>query len=169
MPTKKAMALAAVIMGSDSDLPAMTPCMETLDSLGISRTVIIASAHRTPEYLRSEMEAFEQCGGAVYIAAAGGAAHLPGVVASHTLLPVIGVPMQSGLMGLDSLLSIAQMPAGIPVATVGVGSAKNAALLTAHILALSDADLRKKLASFRKKQADAVIEKSKKLRQGKRS
>jgi 5-(carboxyamino)imidazole ribonucleotide mutase len=165
MSAKKIEAIVAVIMGSDSDLPTMAPCMDTLASLAIPHRVIIASAHRTPEHLKREMGAFERGGGKVIIAAAGGAAHLPGVIASLTLLPVIGVPIASPLLGIDSLLSIVQMPAGIPVATVGIGAAKNAALLAAHILALSDVGLKSKLTAFRKKQSDAVIAKSKKLRQ----
>lgn len=159
--TKKSAAQVAVIMGSDSDLQGMAPCMEVLSLLGIPHTVIIASAHRTPEHLRTELDAFERGGGKAVIAAAGGAAHLPGVIAAQTLLPVIGVPVSSPMLGIDSLLSIAQMPAGIPVATVGVGAAKNAGLLAAQILAVSDGGLRKKLESFRKDQSKKVIEKSK--------
>jgi 5-(carboxyamino)imidazole ribonucleotide mutase len=157
-------ALVAVIMGSDSDLKELAPCFDTLESFGISYTAAIASAHRTPEYLKKIVRDFERGGGRIVIAAAGGAAHLPGVVASLSALPVIGVPMNSKLLGMDSLLSIAQMPAGMPVATVAVGGSKNAALLAAQILALSDSRLRNKYGGFRAKQADAVIAKSKRLK-----
>ena len=166
MPKKQETgALVAVIMGSDSDLREMAPCFDTLDAFGIKYDSTIASAHRTHEYLKSVVSGFERSGGRVVIAAAGGAAHLPGVVAALTALPVIGVPMGSKLLGLDSLLSIAQMPAGMPVAVVAIGGSKNAALLAAQILALNDAALRKKYADFRAKQADAVIAKSKRLKQ----
>jgi 5-(carboxyamino)imidazole ribonucleotide mutase len=162
---KNKAARVAVIMGSDSDLDAMKPCIETLESFGVAIEVTIASAHRTPAHLEDTVKKFAAGGGEVVIAAAGGAAHLPGVIASMTLLPVIGVPMKSSMLGLDSLLSIVQMPAGVPVATVGVNGAANAALLAVEILALGSAALREKLADFRRKQADKVIAKSEKLKE----
>ena len=160
-----AAAKVAVIMGSGSDLKEMAPCFETLEMFGIAFSATIASAHRTHEYLKKTVTEFERDGGRIVIAAAGGAAHLPGVVAALTSLPVIGVPMNSKLLGMDSLLSIAQMPAGMPVATVAIGGSKNAALLAAQILSLSDAGLKKKYADFRTKQAAAVIAKSARLNQ----
>ena len=137
----------ALIMGSDSDWPIMEEAAKTLDELGISYDADVVSAHRMPV----EMVEFAQNAAAkgykVIIAGAGGAAHLPGMVASLTTLPVIGVPIAlKNLDGMDSLLSIVQMPAGIPVATVGVGSAKNAALLAARILGTSDAAISAKVA-----------------------
>ena len=129
----------AIIMGSDSDWPVMSEAASALDALGITYTADVVSAHRMP----TEMMAFAQgavaAGFKVIIAGAGGAAHLPGMVASLTTLPVIGVPVPlTHLDGMDSLLSIVQMPAGVPVATVGIGNAKNAALLAARILGVSD-------------------------------
>ena len=137
----------AIIMGSDSDWPIMEDAAKVLDSLGISYSAEVISAHRMP----LEMIAFAQSAAAkgikVIIAGAGGAAHLPGMVASLTVLPVIGVPVAlKNLDGMDSLLSIVQMPAGVPVATVGVGNAKNAALLAARILGLSDKDISSKVS-----------------------
>ena len=160
---KKA-ALVAVVMGSDSDLECMMPCLDTQESFGVAFEVTVASAHRTPKYLEKTISDFVSGGGRVVIAAAGGAAHLPGVVASLTQLPVIGVPVRSPMLGLDSLLSIAQMPAGVPVAAVGVQAAANAALLAVQILALGSLPLKVKLAAFRKQQADKVVAKSQKLK-----
>ena len=136
----------AIIMGSDSDWPVMSEAATILDSLGITYTADVVSAHRMP----TEMVAFAQgavaAGFKVIIAGAGGAAHLPGMVASLTTLPVIGVPVPlKNLDGMDSLLSIVQMPAGIPVATVGVGNAKNAGILAARILGISDAAISAKV------------------------
>ena len=136
----------AIIMGSDSDWPVMSEAATILDSLGISYTADVVSAHRMP----TEMVAFAQgavaAGFKVIIAGAGGAAHLPGMVASLTTLPVIGVPVPlKNLDGMDSLLSIVQMPAGVPVATVGIGNAKNAALLAARILGVSDSTISAKV------------------------
>ena len=136
----------AIIMGSDSDWPVMVEAANTFDALGISYSADVVSAHRMP----TEMMAFAQgavaAGYKVIIAGAGGAAHLPGMVASLTTLPVIGVPVAlTNLDGMDSLLSIVQMPAGVPVATVGVGNAKNAALLAARILGVSDATISAKI------------------------
>lgn len=162
---KKNPAQVCVVMGSDSDLEALSPCMDMLESFGIAYEVYVASAHRTHDYLKRIITKFDREGGSVVIAAAGAAAHLPGVVAALTTLPVIGVPMSSKIMGIDSLLSIVQMPSGMPVATVAIGGAKNAGLLAAQILATSDKKLREKYDAFRKKQADGVIAKSKKLQQ----
>lgn len=155
----------AVILGSDSDLKEMTPCFETLDSFGVGYDAYIASAHRTHEYVKRIVSTFEREGGKIVIAAAGGAAHLPGVVAALTALPVIGVPASSKMLGVDSLLSIVQMPPGMPVATVGVGAAKNAALLAVQILSLSNAELGSRYSKFRARQSDAVMRKSRRLRQ----
>jgi len=160
---KKAGAAVMVVMGSDSDLKDLSPCMETLEEFGVCFEAHIASAHRTHGYLKELVEKFDRGGGKVAIAAAGGAAHLPGVVAALTALPVIGVPMGSKLLGLDSLLSIVQMPAGMPVASVAVNGARNAALLAVQIISTGDAGLRKKYGEFRKKQSESVIAKSKKL------
>jgi 5-(carboxyamino)imidazole ribonucleotide mutase len=154
----------AVVMGSDSDLKSMASCFETLDSFGVTYEAHIASAHRTHDYVKRIVTTFDNNGGKVAIAAAGAAAHLPGVVAALTNLPVIGVPMESKMLGLDSLLSIAQMPAGMPVATVAVGGCKNAALLAVQILALSRPELASRYSRFRAQQAEAVIKKSERLR-----
>src|SRR5436190_9712162 len=148
-------ALVAVIMGSKSDWPTMEHASKTLDEFGVAHETKIVSAHRTPDLLFEFAKSAESRGIEIIIAGAGGAAHLPGMCASQTILPVLGVPVESkALKGLDSLLSIAQMPAGIPVGTlaIGVAGAKNAALLAISILANSRPDLRKKLADFRKKQ-----------------
>ena len=130
----------AIIMGSDSDWPVMEEAAKTLDQLGISYEADVVSAHRMPLEMVEFAQTARAKGFKVIIAGAGGAAHLPGMVASLTTLPVIGVPVAlKNLDGMDSLLSIVQMPAGVPVATVGVGNAKNAALLAARILGISDA------------------------------
>jgi len=137
----------ALIMGSDSDWPIMEEAAKTLDELGISYDADVVSAHRMPVEMVEFAQSAAAKGYKVIIAGAGGAAHLPGMVASLTTLPVIGVPIAlKNLDGMDSLLSIVQMPAGIPVATVGVGSAKNAALLAARILGASDAAISAKVA-----------------------
>jgi 5-(carboxyamino)imidazole ribonucleotide mutase len=150
------MAKVAVLMGSKSDEPAMAGCVDYLQKFGIPYEVKILSAHRQPDETAAFVKSAEQQGFAVIIGAAGMAAHLPGVIASHTTLPVIGVPLEgSALHGVDALYSIVQMPAGIPVATVAIGSAgaKNAAVLAAEILALSDARLKDALGDFRKRGA----------------
>src|SRR6266571_5981154 len=148
--------LVAVIMGSSSDWETMSVCIKTLDELGIPNEAHVLSAHRTPDATADFVRKAADRGIRVIIAAAGGAAHLAGLIAAHTWLPVLGVPMNSTLNGLDSLLSIAQMPAGIPVGTLAIGSAgaKNAALLAAAILATSDEKIRKKLEAFRTKQTE---------------
>lgn len=142
-----------ILLGSKSDEQAMAGCVEYLGRFGIPHALKISSAHRQPDETASLARDAERDGYGVVIAAAGMAAHLPGVVASHTLLPVIGVPLEgSALHGVDALYSIVQMPAGIPVATVAIGSAgaKNAAILAAEILALNDDTLREALTQFRK-------------------
>ena len=139
-------------MGSESDRPTMQKCVEILEGYGVPNEVVVRSAHRDPEGCREWATSAEGRGVKVLIAAAGGAAHLPGVVAAWSLLPVIGVPMSGGTLGgLDALLSIAQMPAGIPVATVAIGEAgaKNAAHLAMAILALNDGSARQKLQQRR--------------------
>lgn len=152
--------LVAVVMGSKSDWETMEHAVETLRSLEIEQEVRVLSAHRTPDALEAFVTDVEERGCEVFIAAAGGAAHLAGVVASKTLKPVIGVPMGSALGGLDSLLSTVQMPAGIPVATVAIGraGAVNAALLAAAILARSDSGLEGRIRAYRESQAQAVLD-----------
>ena len=160
-------ATVAIIMGSDSDWPVMETCYQQLKSLGIEACVEVISAHRTPDRLREFVIGAEQQGTRVFITAAGMAAALPGVVAAYTTSPVIGVPVASGaLQGVDSLLSIVQMPPGIPVATVAVGpaGARNAALLAAEILALSDGRLKKALIDLRQEQAAAIEKKARSLK-----
>jgi 5-(carboxyamino)imidazole ribonucleotide mutase len=138
----------AIIMGSDSDWPVMEEAAKVLDAFAISYTAEVLSAHRMPLEMVEFAQAAKASGFKVIIAGAGGAAHLPGMVASLTTLPVIGVPVPlKNLDGMDSLLSIVQMPAGIPVATVGVGNAKNAGLLAARILGISDEEISLKVAS----------------------
>jgi 5-(carboxyamino)imidazole ribonucleotide mutase len=152
--------LVAVIMGSSSDWETMSVCVKTLDQLGIANQAHVLSAHRTPDATAKFAREAADRGIRVMIAAAGGAAHLAGVISAYTWLPVLGVPIQSSaLHGLDSLLSIAQMPGGIPVGTLAIGSAgaKNAALLAAAILALSDKKIRQNLQAFRKKQTETVL------------
>jgi 5-(carboxyamino)imidazole ribonucleotide mutase len=151
-----------IVMGSQSDWPTMQKAAEVLDELGIGHEAIVASAHRTPERLAAWVKPARERGMKVIIAGAGGAAHLPGVVAAHTTLPVLGVPIESkSLNGLDSLLSIVQMPGGIPVGTLGIGEAgaKNAGLLAAAILSVEDAEVKKALDQFRARQAAKVPEK----------
>ena len=147
-------------MGSKSDWPTMRAATEVLDEFGVPYEKKIVSAHRTPDLLFEYAKSAESRGLEVIIAGAGGAAHLPGMCASQTVLPVLGVPIESrALKGLDSLLSIAQMPAGVPVGTLAIGEAgaKNAALLTVAILANSWPELRLKLHSFRSKQTNSVL------------
>ncbi|EJM99469.1 5-(carboxyamino)imidazole ribonucleotide mutase [Phyllobacterium sp. YR531] len=149
----------AIIMGSQSDWATMRHAAETLDSLGISHDDRIVSAHRTPDRLVEFAKTARETGFKVIIAGAGGAAHLPGMAASMTPLPVFGVPVESkALSGQDSLLSIVQMPAGIPVGTLAIGRAGaiNAALLAAAVLALNDAELAKRLDGFRQAQSEKV-------------
>ena len=160
MSTPKAAApRVGIVMGSDSDLEMMHPCMTTLEEFGLPYEVRVVSAHRTPDAAHDYAKAAADRGLGVIIAAAGGAAHLAGVLASLTPLPVIGVPIQtSSLGGLDSLLSTVQMPSGVPVATVAVGKAGpvNAAVLAAQILATADPALRQKIVQYKARLAESV-------------
>ncbi len=152
----------AILMGSDSDLPVIRSTLEVLDKFSITKEVKITSAHRTPEATRTYIKDAEARGCAVFIAAAGLAAHLAGAVAATTTKPVIGVPLDAGpLSGIDALLATVQMPGGIPVGTVAIGKAgaKNAAYLAAQILALQDAHLAETIASERKQMTRTVLEK----------
>ena len=151
----------AIIMGSRSDWPTMKAAAESLDALGVAYEAKVVSAHRTPDRMYAFAKGAKAAGFKVIIAGAGGAAHLPGMTASLTELPVLGVPVESrALKGMDSLLSIVQMPGGIPVATLAIGEAgaKNAGLLAAQILALSDEALAERLAQFRARHTDSVAE-----------
>lgn len=160
-PTEKP--LVGIIMGSKSDLPTMQHASEFLSQFNVSHERRVVSAHRTPEWMVRYARDAEQRGLKIIIAGAGGAAHLPGMVASMTTLPVLGVPIQSrALSGLDSLLSIVQMPGGVPVGTLAIGEAgaKNAALLAVRMLANEMPDLRPKLREFAREQEDKVMEDS---------
>ena len=160
---KNELSLVGVVMGSQSDWETMQHTAETLKSLGIHHEVQVVSAHRTPDLLFDYASKAEKQGLQVIIAGAGGAAHLPGMLASKTALPVLGVPVQShALQGMDSLLSIVQMPAGIPVGTLAIGKAGaiNAALLAASILALQNPEIKASLEAFRQKQTQNVLAKS---------
>ena len=162
------MATVGVILGSDSDLPKVRECFEILDEFSIDYEVIISSAHRTPEQTVKWVKDASALGVKVIIAVAGGAAHLPGVVASHTVLPVIGVPVETNISGgLDSILSILQMPAGVPVGTMPAGKSggTNAALFALSILAVNDTSLIEKLISYRKKTEAKIIEKNNIIKQ----
>ena len=153
-----------IVMGSDSDAEVMSQACAALDEAGIGYEMKVASAHRSPERAKQVITDAERDGAAVFVAGAGMAAHLPGVVASFTTRPVIGVPLAGGaLQGMDALLAVVQMPPGIPVATVAVGGARNAGILAAQIIALGDAALAQKLKSQRLSMADAVAEKSRKV------
>ncbi len=160
MAKRSAQAIVAIIMGSKSDWPTMEAASLTLTEFGVAHETRVVSAHRTPDLLFEFAKNAEERGIEVIIAGAGGAAHLPGMCASQTVLPVLGVPIESkALKGLDSLLSIAQMPAGVPVGTLAIGQpgAKNAALLAIAILANSRPELRTKLHKFRTKQTKTVL------------
>ena len=153
-----------IIMGSDSDLPVMKEAAEFLDEMGISYEITIVSAHRTPKRLYEYAETAITKGLSVIIAGAGGSAHLPGMVASITTLPVIGVPVKSRTLdGVDSLYSIVQMPPGIPVATVAINGAKNAGILAASILSVSDKEIADKLKKYKDSLESMVIGKAEKL------
>jgi 5-(carboxyamino)imidazole ribonucleotide mutase len=157
--------LVGVIMGSDSDLDVMQGAIDVLTEFGVPHEVRVVSAHRTPDVMFDYARRAADRGLRVIIAGAGGAAHLPGMTASMTPLPVIGVPVPlSHLDGLDSLLSIVQMPAGVPVATVAIGNARNAALLAVRILATFDDELRARMEAFQDDLADIVREKDERLR-----
>jgi len=159
--------LVSIVMGSDSDLEIMREAGKALEGFGIAYEMDVTSAHRSPDRTAEYASRAAQRGVRVIIAGAGGAAHLAGVIAAHTTLPVIGVPIPStSLNGMDSLLATVQMPAGIPVATVAIGKpgATNAGILAAQILGLSDRDIANKLGDHKKKLASGVEEKSKKLK-----
>lgn len=153
----------AVIMGSDSDFPIVKDAVKELKAYGVPFEVHVMSAHRTPELASDFAAKAKENGFGVIICAAGMAAHLAGVIAGHTTLPVIGIPIKSTFDGLDALLATVQMPSGIPVATVAVNGAKNAAILAIQMLALSDDTLGDKLAESKKKMIDGVMEKDKNL------
>ncbi|MCP2170000.1 5-(carboxyamino)imidazole ribonucleotide mutase [Goodfellowiella coeruleoviolacea] len=157
---REARPAVGVIMGSDSDWPVMRAAATALDEFGVGYEVSVVSAHRTPQRMIDYARSAEERGLRVIIAGAGGAAHLPGMVASATVLPVIGVPVPlKHLDGLDSLLSIVQMPAGVPVATVSVGGARNAGLLAVRMLAVADAGLRRQMAEFQANLEQLVLDK----------
>ena len=159
------MADIGIIMGSDSDLPVMKAAAEILDQMNISYEMTVVSAHRTPERMYEYAKSARDKGLKVIIAGAGGAAHLPGMVASITTLPIIGVPIKSSnsIDGWDSILSILQMPNGIPVATVALNGAKNAGLLAARILSASDNKVADVLSKYQSELKDAVLEKAKRV------
>jgi 5-(carboxyamino)imidazole ribonucleotide mutase len=158
-------AVVGIIMGSDSDLPTMQAAADLLELLQVPYEMDIVSAHRTPDKLHEYASTAEKRGLKVIIAGAGGAAHLPGMAAAVSVLPVIGVPIGiTRLEGMDALLSIVQMPAGVPVATVAIDNARNAAILAAQMLATSDLQLRERLRDYKTGMRDIVLEKSSKLR-----
>ncbi|MFH1535545.1 MAG: 5-(carboxyamino)imidazole ribonucleotide mutase [Patescibacteria group bacterium] len=153
-----------IICGSDSDLPVMNDTKKVLEEFGVEYDITISSAHRSPERTKQLVEKAKEDGVKVIIASAGMAAHLAGVVAGQFSLPVIGVPIQSGaLSGIDALLSTMQMPPGVPVATVAINGAKNAGILAVQILATSDSELENKLVEYKKKLAEGVESKARKL------
>lgn len=157
-------ALVGIIMGSDSDLPVMQDAAKLLDEFQIPYEITVVSAHRTPDRMSEYAKSAEEKGIKVIIAGAGGAAHLPGMTAANTHLPVIGVPIKTKTMnGLDSVLSIVQMPPGIPVATVAVNGAKNAGILAVSILGFLDDSISEKLKQYKENMKQAVLEKAKNL------
>jgi phosphoribosylaminoimidazole carboxylase PurE protein len=163
------MSWVCIIMGSDSDAEVMSQACAALDDAGVAYEMSVASAHRSPERTKEIITAAERDGAAVFIAGAGMAAHLPGVVASFTTRPVIGVPLVGGaLQGLDALLAVVQMPPGIPVATVAVGGARNAGILAAQIVALTDDALAARLRAKRASMAEEVARKSAKIERSSR-
>lgn len=150
----------AVIMGSDSDMPKLEPCFQTLEKFRMPYEIHIISAHRTPDAAASFASSAKEKGFGVIIAAAGKAAHLGGILAAYTTLPVIGVPIKaSALEGIDALLSIVQMPSGVPVATVAIDGAVNAAVLAAQMIALSDGELAAKLSDYKRQMTEEVLAK----------
>jgi 5-(carboxyamino)imidazole ribonucleotide mutase len=154
-----------IIMGSDSDLSIMKEVSDILNEFGITNEMKIISAHRSPHLLAEYASSAHERGMKVFIAGAGAAAHLPGVTAAYTPLPVIGVPIKSkSLEGMDSLLSIVQMPSGVPVATVAINGAKNAGILAAQIISTGNADLQKKIVEFKKRLSDESIRKNDKIK-----
>jgi 5-(carboxyamino)imidazole ribonucleotide mutase len=159
-------ALVGIIMGSDSDLPVMQAAADALDELGVACEMTIVSAHRTPRRLYEYAQTAVDRGLRVIVAGAGGAAHLPGMAAAITPLPVIGVPVKtSSLSGQDSLLSIVQMPAGVPVATVAINGARNAGILAAQILGASDPAVRERIVAFKRGLETMVLEKAARMEQ----
>ena len=157
-------AIVSIIMGSDTDLPVLEGATKTLEEFGVAYEIKIISAHRNPEGLTNYIKASSAKGIKIFIGAAGGAAHLPGVIAAQTTLPVIGIPVKGwALDGLDSLLSIVQMPPGVPVASVGINSAKNAALLAIQMLSLSDEKLQGKLSAYKQNWKELLENKSAEL------
>jgi 5-(carboxyamino)imidazole ribonucleotide mutase len=158
--------LVAIVMGSDSDLPVMEEAAKVLSHFEVPFDMTISSAHRSPDRAAEYARRAEERGIEVLIAGAGGAAHLAGVMASHTILPVIGVPMESGLLGLDSLLSTVQMPGGVPVAAMAIGKAgaRNAAILAVQILAGKRGELKKSLLAYKSSLAEKVEEQDRKIR-----
>jgi phosphoribosylaminoimidazole carboxylase PurE protein len=152
----------AILMGSDSDFPTLEKGVALLKKEGIPFRIEVSSAHRTPERTLELIREFEKQGAQVIICAAGGAAHLPGVVAAHTLLPVLGIPIDSNISGIDSLYSIVQMPAGIPVAAFGIGKAgaMNAILFALHLIALQDERIAEIISRFRQEQSRQVLKKN---------
>ncbi len=161
----KKKSLVSVIMGSDSDLQVVSEALKILKEFSIEFKLAVLSAHRSPDRLVAYVKTAEKEGTKIFIAAAGGAAHLPGVIAAHTTKPVIGIPVKSkSLNGIDSLLSIVQMPGGVPVATVGIDGAKNAALLAVEILALEDENLSKKIIEYKLKLEKQSLAKNEKLK-----
>ena len=162
---KKEKPLVGIIMGSQSDWETMQHAAKQLEELKVPFEAQVISAHRAPDRLFEYASSAADRGLEIIIAAAGGAAHLAGVTAAKTALPVLGVPMQSALQGLDSLLSIAQMPAGVPVATVAIDGGRNAGLLAVQMLALADADLFSRVVAFKEKLAESVRERDRKLQE----
>ena len=155
-----------LVMGSDSDFPVMKKALAIFKDFGVDYDVLLASAHRTPQAVRDFVTTAEERGISVIIAGAGMAAHLPGVIASYTTLPVIGVPLESGsLEGMDALLAIVQMPSGMPVATMAINGSKNAALFAIQIGATKDPELAKKYKAYREDMARQVMEKNRKLQE----
>ncbi len=151
----------SLIMGSDSDFPIIKPTVDLLKQFGIESEVTVASAHRTPDKVRELVQTANERGVGAFIVGAGAAAHLAGVVASYTVKPVIGIPINATpLLGLDALFSTVQMPSGVPVATMGVNGAKNAAIFAAEIFAVTDSTIRDKLVAYREKMKEDVEKKS---------
>jgi len=163
----KMKAEVAILIGSITDLEKINDCLQTLENFNVAYDCRVLSAHRTPDLVKEFVKKAEESGVKVIIAAASGAAHLPGVIASYTILPVIGIPLRSqiSLNGLDSILSILQMPSGVPVATVGLDNSKNAALLALQILAINNPSLKQKLLNFKNDMANKVLESQSKIDQ----
>ncbi len=158
--------LVGILMGSDSDLPVMQDAAKVLEELGIDSEVHVLSAHRTPGAVVEYVKKAEASGVKVFICGAGGAAHLAGVVAAHTALPVIGVPiMNKTTSGVDALFSTAQMPPGVPVATIAINGAKNAGILAAQVIGAGDADMRARVAAYKEKLGKDVLAKDRKLQE----